>query len=182
MSALVILNHVKEGVELAKKLKLPRKIRDIIETHHGKSLVRYFFEKAKDTYDPEMQEIGEESYRYPGPLPKKKEAALVMLADEVEAASRSLKAPSKPNLKRVISEIFNNALEDGQLDDCDISIKELRVTADSFLETLYSIYHPRVEYPGFEFEIKKKKKTNKKPSNDRNHKPTKKVQNKKEQI
>ncbi|MDH5385125.1 MAG: HDIG domain-containing protein [Candidatus Aminicenantes bacterium] len=182
MSALVILNHVKEGVELAKKLKLPRKIRDIIETHHGKSLVRYFFEKAKDTYDPEMQEIGEESYRYPGPLPKKKEAALVMLSDAVEAASRSLKAPSKPNLKRVISEIFNNALQDGQLDDCDISIKELRVTADSFLETLYTIYHPRVEYPGFEFEIKKKKKTNKKPANDRNHKPTKKAQNKQEQI
>ncbi len=182
MSALVILNHVKEGVELAKKLRLPRRIREIIETHHGKSLVRYFFEKAKDTYDPEMQEIGEESYRYPGPLPKKKEAALVMLSDAVEAASRSLKAPSRPSLKRVISEIFNNALQDGQLDDCDISIKELRVTADSFLENLYTIYHPRVEYPGFDFEMKKKKKTNKKPPNDRNHKQTKKVQNKQEKT
>jgi len=182
MSALVILNHVKIGAEMAKKLKLPRKIREIIETHHGKSLVRYFFEKAKDTYDPEMQEIGEESYRYPGPLPKKKEAALVMLADAVEAASRSLKSPSKANLKRVISEIFNNTLQDGQLDDCDISIKELRITADSFLDTLYTIYHPRVEYPGFEFETKKKKKPNKKLPNDRNHKPTKKAQNKQEQI
>ncbi len=180
MSALVILNHVKEGAEMAKKLKLPRKIREIIETHHGKSLVRYFFEKAKDTYDPEMQEIGEESYRYPGPLPKKKESALVMLADAVEAASRSLKSPSKANLKKVISDIFNNTLQDGQLDDCDISIKELRTTADSFLDTLYTIYHPRVEYPGFEFEMKKKKKTNKKSPNDRNHKPTKKTQDKQE--
>lgn len=180
MSALVILNHVKEGAEMAKKLKLPRKIREIIETHHGKSLVRYFFEKAKDTYDPDMQEIGEESYRYPGPLPKKKESALVMLADAVEAASRSLKSPSKANLKRVISDIFNNTLQDGQLDDCDISIKELRITADSFLDTLYTIYHPRVEYPGFEFEVKKKKKTNKKPTNDRNHKPPKKTQDKQE--
>ncbi len=180
MSALVILNHVKEGVELAKKLKLPRKIMEIIETHHGKSLVRYFFEKAKDTYDPEMQKIGEESYRYPGPLPKSKGSALVMLADAVEAASRSLKKPTKSNLRRVISEIFNNALQDGQLDDCEISIKELVDVADSFLETLYTIYHPRVEYPGFEFEMKKKKKTNKKQNNDRNHKPPEKTNDKKE--
>jgi len=178
MSALVILNHVKEGVELAKKLKLPRKIQEIIETHHGKSLVRYFFEKAKDTYDPEMQKIGEESYRYPGPLPKSKGAALVMLADSIEAASRSLKNPTKSNLRRVISEIFNHSLQDGQLDDCEISIKEIGDVAESFLETLYTIYHPRVEYPGFEFEMKKKKKTNKKPSHDRNHKPPEKTNDK----
>jgi putative nucleotidyltransferase with HDIG domain len=182
MSALVILNHVKEGVEAAKKLKLPRKIIEIIESHHGKSLVRYFFEKAKDTYDPEMQKIGEESYRYPGPLPRSKEAALVMLADAVEAASRSLNKPTKPNIRRVISEIFNSALQDGQLDDCEISIKELVDVAESFLETLYTIYHPRVEYPGFEFETKKKKKTNatKKQNNDRNHKPSEKTKNKQE--
>ena len=180
MSALVILNHVKEGVEVAKKLKLPRKIIEIIETHHGKSLVRYFFEKAKDTYDPEMQKIGEESYRYPGPLPKSNGAALVMLADAIEAASRSLKKPTKSNIRTVISEIFNTALQDGQLDDCEISIKELVDVAESFLETLYTIYHPRVEYPGFEFEMKKKKKTNKKPNNDRNHKPPEKTNDKQE--
>jgi putative nucleotidyltransferase with HDIG domain len=180
MSALVIVNHVKEGVELGKKLKLPRKIIEIIETHHGKSLVRYFFEKAKDTYDPEMQKIGEESYRYPGPLPKSKGAALVMLADAVEAASRSLKKPTKSNLRNVISEIINSALQDGQLDDCEISIKELVAVADSFLETLFTIYHPRVDYPGFEFEIRKKKKTNKKPNNDRNHKPPEKTNHKQE--
>jgi putative nucleotidyltransferase with HDIG domain len=178
MSALVILNHVKEGVELAKKLKLPRKIKDIIEAHHGKSLVRYFFEKAKDTYDPEMQKIGEESYRYPGPLPKNKEAAVIMLADAIEAASRSLKSPTKSNLKRVISEIFNHSLQDGQLDDCEISIKELRIVADSFLDTLYTIHHPRVEYPGFDFERKKKKKTGNKSGNDRNNKSTEKTQDK----
>ena len=180
MSALVILNHVKEGSELAKKLKLPRRIREIIETHHGKSLVRYFFEKAKDTYDPDMQKIGEESYRYPGPLPKSKESVLVMLADSVEAASRSLKKPTKPNIRRVISEIINNSLQDGQMDDCEISIKELGDVAESFLDTLYTIYHPRVEYPGFEFETKIKKKPNKKPNNDRNHKPPEKTNDKQE--
>ena len=162
MSTLVIVNHVKEGVELAKKLKLPKKMRDIIEQHHGNSLVKYFFQKAKEKYDPEMQKIGEESYRYAGPIPKSKEAALILLSDSVEAASRSLKSPSRTNLKRVITDIFNNYLQDGQLDDCDFSLKELRATASSFLSTLYTIYHPRVEYPGFDFEMEKKKKAGKK--------------------
>ncbi|MFQ6038281.1 MAG: HDIG domain-containing metalloprotein, partial [Candidatus Aminicenantales bacterium] len=175
MSALVILNHVKEGVDLARKLRLPRKIREIVETHHGKSLVRYFFEKAKEAYDPEMQKVGEESYRYPGPLPKSKEAALVMLADSVEAASRSLASPTKSTLRKVISEIFNSYLQDGQLDNCEISIRELRAVAESFLDTMYTIHHPRVEYPGFEFEVKKKKRPGKKPPDDRNRQPTKKT-------
>lgn len=179
MSALVILNHVKEGVEQAKKLRLPKKIREIVEQHHGSSLVRYFFEKAKEEYDPEMQKIGEESYRYPGPIPKSKEAALIMLADSIEAASRSLKSPSETNLKRLIAEIFNNYLQDGQLDDCDFSLKELRAIASSFFATLHTIYQPRVEYPGFDFEMKKKKKTNKiKTTNARNNKSAKKTQDK----
>ncbi|UCC39920.1 MAG: HDIG domain-containing protein [Candidatus Aminicenantes bacterium] len=173
MSTLVIINHVKEGVEMAKKLKLPKKIRDIIEQHHGNSLVRFFFQKAKEKYDPEMQTIGEESYRYMGPIPKTKEAALILLADSVEAASRSLKSHTKATLKKVITEIFNSYIQDGQLDDCDFSLKELRTVGTSFLSTIYPIYHPRVEYPGFEFEVKKKKKSGKpeKP-NDRNLKPT----------
>lgn len=171
MSTLVIVNHVKEGVDRAKKLKLPKKIRDIIEQHHGNSLVRYFFEKAKEEYDPEMQKIGEESYRYAGPKPKTKEAVLVMLADSVEAASRSLKSPTKPNLKRLITEIFNSYIQDGQLDDCEFSLKELRAAASSFLDTLYTIYHHRVEYPGFDFEMKKKKFPKKNSiTNDRNFK------------
>jgi len=179
MSTLVIVNHVKEGLELAKKLKLPKKIREIIEQHHGKSLVRYFFEKAKEEYDPEMQKIGEESYRYPGPIPKSKEATLVMLADSVEAAARSLKLPTKSKLKIMITEIFNNYIQDGQLDDCNFSIKELRIIADSFLSTLDTVYHPRVEYPGFDFEMKKKKKKNTpKTPNDRNNKSAKKIPNK----
>ncbi len=173
MSTLVIINHVKEGVELAKKLKLPLAIREIIEQHHGNSLVRFFFQKAKEKYDPEMQKIKEEAYRYPGPIPKTREAALVMLADSVEAAARSLKTPSRPNLTRMINEIFNSYLQDGQLDDCDFSLKELRAIASAFLETLYTLYHPRVEYPGFDFEMKKKRSAskNKKP-NDRNNQST----------
>ncbi len=172
MSTLVIINHVKEGLEQAKKLKLPKKIRDIIEQHHGTSLVRYFYQKAKEKYNPETQKIGEESYRYIGPKPQSKEAALIMLADSVEAASRSLKSPSKANFKRVITEIFNNYLQDGQLDDCDFSLRDLRKIADSFLASLDTIYQRRIEYPGFEFEVKKKKKQTKTKPNGPNNKST----------
>jgi len=152
----------------------------MVEQHHGNSLVRYFFEKAKEKYDPEMQTIGEESYRYPGPIPKNREAALIMLADSIEAASRSLKTASDANLKRLITKIFTTPMEDGQLDDCNFSLKELRAVASSFLTSLDSIYHPRVEYPGFDFEIKKYPKKPKpqqktKPPNDRNHQSAKKV-------
>jgi putative nucleotidyltransferase with HDIG domain len=186
MSKLVIINHVKEGMEIAKKLKLPRKIRDSIEQHHGTSLVKYFFEKAKEEYDPEMQTVGEESYRYPGPVPKSREAALVMLADSIEAATRSLNKPTEQNIRRLITEIFNRKIDDGQLDDCDFSLRELRLVAGSFASTLYSIYHPRIEYPGFDFESKGKKanngKTKAKTHHDRNHKPAEQVLDKKNDI
>lgn len=185
MSTLVIINHVKEGLEQAKKLKLPKKIRDILEQHHGTSLVRYFFHKAKEAYDPGMQKVGEESYRYPGPKPLSKEAALIMLADAVEAASRSLTSPTQDNLKRVITEIFNTHLGDGQLDECDFSLKEIRAVAASFLSSLSMIYQKRVEYPGFDFEMKRKKKKNagkNKKSNDTNTQPAKKILDKHKQI
>lgn len=165
MSTLVIVNHVKEGLEQANRLKLPKRIKEIIAQHHGDSLIRYFFEKAKEEYDPEMHKIGEESYRYTGPKPKSKEAALIMLADSVEAASRSLKNPTDANLRHLVNDIFNNYLLDGQLDHCGLSIQELKIIADSFLHTLDNIYHPRVEYPGFDFERNKRKKTNQTKSN-----------------
>ena len=175
MSTLVIINHVKEGVEIARKEKLPAEIQDMIEQHHGSSLVRYFYLKAKEKVDPEMEKIGEETYRYPGPRPQTKEAALVMLADSVEAASKSLKAHKEDSLKRVIRDIFDNYLTDGQLDDCTFSLKELQMIAASFLATLLTIYQPRPDYPGFEFESKPLKKTSrpsKKDDHDRNHQPS----------
>ncbi|MBN1274272.1 MAG: HDIG domain-containing protein [Candidatus Aminicenantes bacterium] len=173
MSTLVIINHVKEGLEKAKKLRLPKKVRDIIAQHHGTSLVRYFFQKAKEKYDPEMHKIGEESYRYTGPTPKSKEAGLIMLADSVEAAVRSLKAPTETNIKRVISEIFNSYIQDGQLDDSHFSFKELKIIAASFLNTLDSIYHRREQYPGFDFEREGKPSGEGKNKNDRSPEPTK---------
>jgi putative nucleotidyltransferase with HDIG domain len=183
MSTLVIINHVKEGMDLAKKLRLPRKIREIIAQHHGNSLVKYFYHKAKQKYDPEMQKIGEETYRYPGPPPESKEAALILLADSVEAASRSLKSASRENLKRVIKDIVENHIQDGQLDECDFSLKELRTIATTFLSTLTTVFSPRVEYPGFDFEMKEKKKTEKKQkSNDRNNQSPAQTQDKPKEV
>ena len=177
MSTLVIKNHVKEGVEMARKLKLPRPLRDIIEQHHGHSLVRYFYNKAKQTTDPDQETVGEEAYRYAGPTPQTKEAGLVMVADSIEAASRSLKSPTKDNLKRVITDIINATLQDGQLDACDFSLRELRSVAAAFLTVLYAIYHPRVEYPGFGFESRKARTAAppRKKNNDRNHQPPEKT-------
>jgi cyclic-di-AMP phosphodiesterase PgpH len=169
MSTLVIKNHVKEGAEMARKLRLPKPLRDIIEQHHGHALVRFFYNKAKQTGDPAQQAVGEEAYRYPGPAPQSKEAGLVMLADSVEAASRSLKAPTKDNLRRVITDIINANLQDGQLDDCDFSLRELRSAAASFLTVLYAIYHPRIEYPGFSFEGRKAQGPAAERPKDKNH-------------
>lgn len=170
LSTLVIVNHVKEGIETARKLKLPPRLVEIIEQHHGSSIVRYFYQKAKERYDPELQKIGEEDYRYPGPRPRSKEAGLVMLADSAEAASRSLRSPTKDSLRRLITEIFNAYLQDGQLDDCDFTLRDLRTTAASFFSILYAVYHPRVEYPGFAFEPRKDRKpAGPKKDNGRDH-------------
>jgi hypothetical protein len=152
MSALIIINHVKDGIELANKLKLPSKIKEVIQQHHGTSLMRYFYHKAKETYGSEAEKMGEEIYRYPGPKPKSKEASLIMLADSVEAASRSLKNPTPENFKKVVKSIFDNYLVDGQLDESNVTLKELMLVASSFVQTLSRAHHLRVEYPGFEFE------------------------------
>lgn len=172
LSTLVIINHVKDGIDLARKLRLPRQVTDLIAQHHGTSIVRYFFQKAKEKYDPELHKIEAEDYRYQGPTPRSKEAGLLLLADSVEAAARSLRSPTRQNLKRVITEIFNAHLQDGQLDDCGFSLKDLRVIANSFLITLDAIYHPRPKYPGFDFEKKVEKKEENKKNNGRNNKQT----------
>jgi len=174
LSTLVIINHVKDGIDMARKLRLPRQIIEIIAQHHGTAVVRYFYQKAKEKYDPELHKIEDEDYRYPGPTPRSKEAGLLLLADSVEAAARSLKSATRVNLKRVITEIFNAHLQDGQLDDCDFSLKDLRIVANSFLSTLYAIYHPRPSYPGFEFEKKSERKEEERKNNGRNNQQTQK--------
>lgn len=150
LSSLIILSHVKDGVELAKQHKLNREIIDIIEQHQGTKLISFFYEKAKEqatAKDAKAFRIKEEDYRYPGPKPQTKEAGLVMLADMVEAATRALSDPSLARIQGTVQRIISKVFADGQLDECEITLKDLHAIARSFNVTLSGIFHYRVEYP-----------------------------------
>jgi len=146
MSADIILSHVKEGVELAKKHRLGAEIIAIIEQHHGTSLVTFFYEKAK-TNGAEPSGVREMDYRYPGPKPQTREAGLVMLADAIEASSRTLKNPTPETLLLHTRKMVNRAFTDGQLDECELTLKDLHGITSSFTRALAGIYHGRIEYP-----------------------------------
>ncbi len=152
LSTLIISSHVKDGLEYAKQYRLPEEICDIIREHHGDSLLVYFYHKAKEL-DPD-KEIPEENFRYEGPKPQTKEAALIMLADSVEAATRAMSDPTKGKIDGLTRKIIKGKLNDGQLDECDITLKDLDEIAKSFSKVLEGIYHSRIEYPS-EDEVKK---------------------------
>lgn len=146
MSKLVIMNHVKEGIELAQKSNLNPPIIDFIQQHHGSSLVYYFYRRALENLE-EDQTVKEEGFRYTGPKPKTKETAIVLLADSVEAASRALREPSPSKIEEVVHKIINNKFIDGQLDECDLTLKDLEKIAAVFIHVLSGMYHSRVSYP-----------------------------------
>lgn len=144
MSSLIIINHVKIGVELARKYKLPQAIIDFIEQHHGTSLVYFFYHKA---LEKATEDIKEEQFRYSGPKPQSKETATVLLADAVEAASRTLSEATPAKVKRLVLQIIDAKFMEGELDECDLTLKNLHTIASVFTRILTSIYHTRVEYP-----------------------------------
>ncbi|MDD5595690.1 MAG: HDIG domain-containing protein [Candidatus Omnitrophica bacterium] len=146
MSKLIIMNHVKEGMELANKFKLSPRITDFILQHHGNSLVYYFYRRALEGLE-EDQEIREEGFRYPGPKPDTKETAIVLLADSVEAATRALKDPDPEKIKELVHKVINNKFIDGQLDECELTLKDLEKISAIFIHILGGIYHSRVTYP-----------------------------------
>lgn len=146
LSTLIIVNHVKIGLEMAEKAKLPEEIKDLIAQHHGTTLVKYFYLTMKNNAeDPDS--IKEEDFRYPGPKPKTREAGIMMLADSVEAAVRSIPEPTAGKVEAMVYKIFKDKLEDGQLDECDITFSDVSRIRKNFLKTLGSIYHERIEYP-----------------------------------
>ncbi|HEY5563436.1 MAG TPA: HDIG domain-containing metalloprotein [Clostridiaceae bacterium] len=146
LSTLIITSHVKDGIELGKANKLPQVILDIIEQHHGTSLVKYFYITMKNTAE-RPEEVKEEDYKYPGPTPKTKEAGVVMLADGVEAAVRSIADPTKGKVEEMVNKIIKDRLNQGQLDNCDLTLKDLEKIRKSFLKSLKGVYHQRIEYP-----------------------------------
>jgi putative nucleotidyltransferase with HDIG domain len=150
MSTLVIIAHVKDGADLARQHKLPKPIIDFIEQHHGTTLVEYFFREAtkRSQQDPNGEEVSETTFRYPGPKPQTLEAAVLMLADAVESASRSLVEPTSSRIHNLVDEIAMKKLLDRQFDECGLTLKQLDLIKSSLVKSLNAIYHGRVKYPG----------------------------------
>jgi cyclic-di-AMP phosphodiesterase PgpH len=154
MSALILIQHVKKGVELAKKHKLGNEIIEGIIQHHGTSLIKYFYNKSLNSGN---ENVNQEDFRYPGPKPQTREAGIVMLADVVEAAVRALERPTPSRIKGRVKELINDIFADGQLEECELTLKDLHQIAKSFNNILTSIYHSRIEYPDKTQEKKKEK-------------------------
>lgn len=142
-SANIIISHVTDGAAILKKYNLPKEIIHIAEQHHGNTLLKFFYHKAVQG----EQEVKEEDYRYPGPKAQTKESAIVGIADSVEAAVRSLNQPTPETIESLVKKIVSDRLQDGQLNECDLTLKELETVSHSFCETLKGIFHSRIEYP-----------------------------------
>jgi hypothetical protein len=144
LSSLIITLHVKDGVEFAREYGLPPELIQFIREHHGTTLVKYFYEEARQE---EGEEVPEEAFRYDGPIPQSKETAVVMLADNVEAATRSMSRPTPGRLEGQVRKIIKNRLDQGQLDKSDLTLQDLDAIAESFVTVLTGIFHSRIEYP-----------------------------------
>ena len=151
MSALVIAAHVKEGADLAKKARLPDPIVAAIREHHGTKLIRYFYQKALTKAPPEQGPVRENEYRHSGPKPTSRVNGILMICDAVEAASRTLTEPTPAKIRAMIQTIVDDCLRDGQFDECDLTMRDLAVIVDTLERSVSTMYHHRIDYPGFEF-------------------------------
>ncbi len=147
-SAKIITSHVTYGARLAKEIGLPQKIADFIPQHHGTRTLHYFLRKAQAQAKPN-ETVNEADFRYPGPKPQFKEAAIMMLADSCEAAARSLARPDPENIRAIVVKVFDAIISDGQLEECDVTLQELTIIREAMISALTAIYHARIDYPGF---------------------------------
>lgn len=147
-SAKIITSHVTYGSKLAKEIGLPTKIADFIPQHHGTRTLHYFLRKAQAQAKPN-ETVNEADFRYPGPKPQFKEAAIMMLADSCEAAARSLARPDPENIRAIVVKVFDAIITDGQLEECDVTLQELTIIREAMISALTAIYHARIDYPGF---------------------------------
>ncbi len=151
MSALVIAAHVKEGVEMAKRARLPEPIIAAIREHHGTKRIHYFYQKALTKSDPAQGEVRETDYRHSGPKPSTRVTGVLMIADAVEAASRTLIDPTPAKIRAMIQTIVDDCLRDGQFDECELTMRDLAIIVESLERSVLTMYHHRIDYPGFEF-------------------------------
>jgi membrane-associated HD superfamily phosphohydrolase len=152
MSQLIIVGHVKDGIEMAREYNLPNVLRQFIETHHGTTLIEHFYNEAKkltvkNSKGKPIDEPSESEFRYPGPKPRTKEAAIVMLSDTVEGAVRSLPEVTPTKVEAVVHTMSMRRLQDGQFDECDLSLRELSNIEASISKTLAAHHHGRIAYP-----------------------------------
>jgi len=152
MSALIVSAHVKDGFEMAMGAGIPKVISDMIPQHHGTRLISYFYEKARQMKDPEIEKVDEKDFCYPGPKPQTREAAILMLADVTEASVRALKEKSTTRIRQTVQHAINDIFAESQLDQCDLTLRDLNDIAESFVRILLGIYHQRIEYPKGEHE------------------------------
>lgn len=147
-SAKIIISHVTYGIKLAKEIGLPQRIIDFIPQHHGTRTLHFFLRKAQMEARDEI-EIEEQDFRYPGPKPQFKEAAIMMIADSCEAGARALQEPNAENIRFIVTKIIDAILSDDQLDECDLTLRELTLIRESMIKSLVAIYHSRIDYPGY---------------------------------
>ena len=147
LSAATIIQHVPDGVDLAKKFRLPSRIIDFIKEHHGTLMVKYFYVKAIEANNHDSNSVDVDDFRYPGPIPQSKETALLMLADGVEAKARADKPTNREELEKIIHGVIDFCLKEGQLEDTELTMKDLNIIINSFSNTLINTYHPRIKYP-----------------------------------
>jgi membrane-associated HD superfamily phosphohydrolase len=149
MSLLIIVGHVKDGVEMARAYGLPPLLRHFIESHHGTTLVEYFYHAARQQSDAQNTAAPDEfEFRYPGPRPQTREAAILMLGDSLESAVRSLDAPTPARIDQLVHQIAGKRLADAQFHDCNLTLRELAKIEESMSKTLAAMYHGRIKYPG----------------------------------
>lgn len=164
MSTLILINHVRKGIELAREHGLPKEIEAFISEHHGTCLISYFFQKALD--NSENGDVSETDFHYPGPRPLTRETAIVMLADSVEATSRALKDPSVSRIKGMVNKIVNERFRSGELDNCPLTLRDLNKISEAFQKILFGIFHGRIEYPEIE-EAEEQKQVTEENKNNR---------------
>ncbi|MEE8110664.1 MAG: HDIG domain-containing metalloprotein, partial [bacterium] len=147
MSALILISHVKDGIELARKYKLPEQLIEFIPQHHGTSLISYFYNKAKEMEVTSQQTVNEDDFRYPGPKPQSRETGILLLADAVEAATRALDDPTPARIQNIGRTIVARIFAEGQLDDCELTLRDLNLITRAFVQILMGIFHHRIVYP-----------------------------------
>ena len=158
LSTLIITSHVKDGLDLCREYQLPKVISDIVAQHHGTLLASFFFKKASETEHGEC--VVEADFRYEGPKPQTKEAALIMIADACEAAVRSIGKPNMSRIEAMVRKVIRERLNDGQFDECNLTLKNLTVIGDVYIRILSGMFHSRIEYPESLKEIERKKNKN----------------------